>query len=326
MTPPRVGVAILGSGFGRVVHEPGFTRLADEGVHVVVRTGRDDDWRAAIARDDVDLVSITTPPFLHREQALAAIEAGKAVLCEKPLALDGAEARELAEAAEHAGVPTLVDFEYREQPSFRRAHTLVRDGAIGAVERVAVRWRLPARTGLSPSWKDRADLGGGTLLSLGVHAFDYLAWLAAPVARVRAELYLDSNPDRTADHGCRGDLELENGVPVSFDLCSIADDRHGHFVEVQGSDATLTLANDRPYDYLGAFELAVDGEPVPVDPVADDEDARLAPFVALACGFVRAVRDGGHAKPDFAAGLRAQLAVDAAHASHHTSSGQSAGV
>jgi len=314
----ELGVAILGAGFGRIVHLPGFERLAGEGVRVVGVAAHEDDWRALALRDDVHLVSVTTPPFLHREQSLAALEAGKAALCEKPLAIDGEEATALVAAAERAGVATLVDFEFREHPAFRRAHTLLADGAIGDVERVELSWRLPARAAQQPSWKDRTELGGGTLLSLGVHAFDYLDWLVAPAAHVRASLYAPTEEGRTADHGCIGTLELTNGVEVALDLCSVATEGVGHRLAFTGSRGTLTLRNDEPFDYLGDFALTVAGRPVELEPRPRDDDGRLAPFTELARRLVRAVRDGGRAEPSFEAGLRAQRCADAVRESDRT--------
>ena len=92
-----------------------------------------DDWRETVKRDDVDLVCITTPPVLHKEMTLLAFEHGKHVLCEKPMAMNVAEAAEMTEAARSAGVLALIDHELRFQPGRQKAYKMLREGEIGKI-------------------------------------------------------------------------------------------------------------------------------------------------------------------------------------------------
>jgi predicted dehydrogenase len=91
------------------------------------------DWRRLVADPEVDIVDICSPNYLHREMALAAIAAGKHVWCEKPLALDADEAREVAEAAARAGVRHLVGFNYSCNPLIRLAKAMISAGELGAI-------------------------------------------------------------------------------------------------------------------------------------------------------------------------------------------------
>src|SRR5687767_7989976 len=119
-----VGIGIIGTGFARKVQIPAFQQC--EGAEIVsVASGTLEnaratakefgiqhftaDWRETVARDDIDLICITTPPKLHHEMTLAAIKQGKHVLCEKPMAMNVAEAREMTDAAKKADVLALVD-------------------------------------------------------------------------------------------------------------------------------------------------------------------------------------------------------------------------
>jgi predicted dehydrogenase len=135
------------------------------------------DWRAAIDRDDIDVVDIVTPGGSHAEIAIAALEAGKHVLCEKPLANTLAEAEAMAEAAARAGkhVYAMVGFTYRRVPAAAFARELVGSGAIGEVRQVRATylqdWLVDPDAPLT--WRLTKDLAGsGALGDLGAHAVD----------------------------------------------------------------------------------------------------------------------------------------------------------
>ena len=136
------------------------------------------DWREVIARDDVDLVDICTPGDTHAEIAVAALRAGKHVLCEKPLANTVAEAEEMTTAAEEArahGVRAMVGFTYRRVPAIGLARALVEDGRIGDVRHVRAQylqdWIADPEAPLS--WRlDRSRAGSGALGDIGAHIVD----------------------------------------------------------------------------------------------------------------------------------------------------------
>jgi predicted dehydrogenase len=136
------------------------------------------DWREVVARDDIDVVDICTPGDTHAEIAIAALRAGKHVLCEKPLANTVAEAEEMTAAAEEArahGVRAMVGFTYRRVPAVGLARTLVEEGRIGDVRHVRAQylqdWLADPEAPLS--WRlDKAKAGSGALGDIGAHILD----------------------------------------------------------------------------------------------------------------------------------------------------------
>ncbi|MFE9498062.1 Gfo/Idh/MocA family protein [Streptomyces collinus] len=142
------------------------------------------DWRALIARDDIDLVDICTPGDSHAEIALAALAAGKHVLCEKPLANTVDEAETMTRAAEEAygrGRIAMVGFNYRRLPATALAHRMVADGRLGTLRHVRVcylqDWLVDP--GFPLTWRLRRELAGsGSLGDLGAHIVDLAQYLA----------------------------------------------------------------------------------------------------------------------------------------------------
>lgn len=132
------------------------------------------DWRTAIADPAVDLVDIGTPNHLHREQALAAMEAGLAVACEKPLAGTLDDAREMAHTARRTGVPTFVWFNYRRAPALALARQIVAEGRLGRIYHVRAAYLQGWGGPDTPlSWRFRqSQAGSGALGDLMAHIID----------------------------------------------------------------------------------------------------------------------------------------------------------
>jgi predicted dehydrogenase len=136
------------------------------------------DWRSAVRRDDIDIVDIVTPGASHVEIAIAALDAGKHVLCEKPLANTVAEAEAMADAATRAaanGVFAMVGFTYRRVPAATLARDLVAEGAIGEIRQVRAMylqdWLVDPEVPLA--WRLQKELAGsGSLGDIGAHAID----------------------------------------------------------------------------------------------------------------------------------------------------------
>src|SRR5918996_3774178 len=137
------------------------------------------DWQELVAHNDVDLVSIVTPPATHMEITLAALEQRKAVLCEKPMALNADEAGRMAERARAAGVLALIDHELRFLNSRRTMRGMLQTGAIGTVRHCNYVFRSDYR-GLADrgwDWWSDAAMGGGTLGAIGSHVVDSFRWI-----------------------------------------------------------------------------------------------------------------------------------------------------
>src|SRR5687768_13133895 len=181
-----VGIGIIGTGFARTTQIPAWR--ACEGARVAaIASGRREnaeraarefgipvaagDWREVVAREDVDLVSIVTPPVTHAEMTLAALAAGKAVLCEKPLAMDASETGAMRARARQTGLLAHVDHELRFLPARRRMREMVAGGEVGRVHHAKFLYRADARADRQRAWNwwsDRAA-GGGVLGAIGSH-------------------------------------------------------------------------------------------------------------------------------------------------------------
>ncbi|MGO2470262.1 MAG: Gfo/Idh/MocA family protein, partial [Microbacterium gubbeenense] len=138
------------------------------------------DWREVIARDDIDVVDIVTPGHSHDEIAIAALAAGKHVLCEKPLANSVADADRMAAAAESSSAIAMLGFTYRRVPALTRARDLIASGRIGTVQQVRAAyrqdWLVDPKAPLS--WRLKKDqAGAGALGDIGGHAVDLVQFL-----------------------------------------------------------------------------------------------------------------------------------------------------
>lgn len=198
-------VAMIGAGFMGAAHSQGWRvapRFFDLDVkpEMAVLVGRDaertqaaadkwgwaetaTDWREVITRDDIDIVDIVTPGDSHAEIAIAALAAGKHVLCEKPLANTVDEAEQMAAAAEKAaanGVLAMVGFTYRRVPATAFAKQLVADGRIGEIRQVRAAyrqdWLMDADGPMT--WRlDKSRAGSGSLGDIGAHAIDLAEYI-----------------------------------------------------------------------------------------------------------------------------------------------------
>ncbi len=130
------------------------------------------DWRAAVRRADVDAVIVSTPPSLHEEMTVTSLEAGKHVLCEKPLARTPDECRRMVAAAERTGKRLATGFNYRFYPSFKRARELLDSGVIGELDHIRSYGGYSATSHNQPWVHDAATVGGGALRDIGIHLID----------------------------------------------------------------------------------------------------------------------------------------------------------
>jgi predicted dehydrogenase len=156
-----------------------------------------DDWRAVIARDDIDIIDVVTPPNLHAEIAKAAIAAGKHVFVEKPITNDTAEAFEMAAAAEAAGVANQVGFNYRHTPAVTLAKSLIDSGRIGAP--LQFRATYLQDVGFFNKgdfgWRNtKASGGSGAVGDIGSHIVDMAEYLNGDIVRVVGSIRAITNP------------------------------------------------------------------------------------------------------------------------------------
>jgi predicted dehydrogenase len=151
------------------------------------------DWRALISRKDIDLVDICTPNDTHAEIAIAAAQAGKMVLCEKPLARTAAEGEKMVQAVERAGVPNMVWYNYRRVPAVTLAKWLIDEGRLGRIFHYRAQflqdWTINPELpqGGTALWRlDVAAAGSGVTGDLLAHCIDTALWLNGPIDQVTA--------------------------------------------------------------------------------------------------------------------------------------------
>jgi predicted dehydrogenase len=196
-----------------------------------------DDYEALVRRDDIDLVYNALPPAGHKRWTIAALEAGKHVLCEKPFARDAAEAREMVEAADAAGRVLIEAFHYRFHNVMRAAVALVREGALGEVREAEARFigSIPKTPG-ELRWS--AEQAGGALMDLGCYPVHALRSLVGEPEVVSAQGVFEGGVDAeiTAEFafagGARGKIATSMVAPT-FEAV----------LEVTGAKGTLEIVN-----------------------------------------------------------------------------------
>ncbi len=147
------------------------------------------DWRATVTRDDIDVVDIVTPNDSHAEIAIAAAEAGKHIICEKPLARTGLEAKTMLDAVEKSGVIHMVAFNYRRTPAVALARKYIDEGRIGEI--VNFRGTYLQDWSADPdgplSWRfQKSVAGSGAIGDIGTHVIDFARYLAGEITAVHA--------------------------------------------------------------------------------------------------------------------------------------------
>jgi predicted dehydrogenase len=180
--------------------------------------GYETDYHTLVTRDDIGLVDVSTPGYLHKDVVLAALEAGKHVLCEKPLANTLDEAQEMLTAAKKAGTINVVNFNYRRVPAVVFAKQLIDEGRIGEVRHWRAvylqSWLNDPKTPLA--WRLKKELAGsGALGDIGAHILDLSLYLLGPVTKVVGTLdtFIKERPVEVQNSGGSG-LSWEAGTEM----------------------------------------------------------------------------------------------------------------
>lgn len=275
---PTLSIGLIGSGFMGKAHAFGyataekvfdlpyrlaFHTLADATMPLAERAASafgfahaTDDWRAMVANPEIDVINITAPNALHKEMALAAIAAGKHVYCEKPLAPLASDAREMAEAAERAGVKTQVGFNYLCNPMLRLARDMIAGGELGEIRGYRGLHAEDYMADATAPFTFRHDpAGGGALADIGSHALATAEFLLGPITRVMGDCVtmIGTRPDGQGgtravevDDVGRAFLRFENGATGSIEGNWIATGRKmQHDFEVYGTRGALCFSQER---------------------------------------------------------------------------------
>ena len=227
------------------------------------------DWRAVIADPDVDIVSLTTPNAFHAEMAIAALEAGKHVWCEKPMAPTFAEAESMAQAARIAGTVCVLGYNYIQSPAIRHIGRLLDAQAIGTVNHIRIEMDedFMADPEAPFSWRNEATSGYGALDDFAVHPLSLIGVLFGRVARVVCRMSRPY-PDRPLPSGERRTLEshdiasalieLESGVSGTLIVNRSAWGRKGRIaLQIFGSRGSILFDQER----FNEVQLFTTGDP-----------------------------------------------------------------
>ena len=366
MTKPKLRIGLIGSGFMGKAHAFGYataTRVFDLPYELELHTIADvndlaatkaaaalgfsratAEWRSLVADPDIDVVSITAPNALHKEMALAAIAAGKHVYCEKPLAPLAADASEMTDAAERAGVKTQVGFNYLCNPMLGLAREMIAGGELGEIRGYRGVHAEDYMADSAGAFTFRHDpVGGGALADIGSHALATAEFLmgsaAGPITSVMGDCVtmIAERPDGKGgkrrvevDDVGRAFLRFASGATGSIEGNWIATGRKmQHDFEVYGAKGALAFSQER-FNELHFFstedrrgrqgfrriEAAPDHPPYGLFCVAPGHQLGFNDLKAIeAAGFLDAVA-GRRPEPfNFRAGLRIQTLVETIHAS-----------
>lgn len=366
----RLNVGLVGYGFMGRAHSNAYrqvNRFFDLGVEPVLQAvcGRDEaqtrdfaakwgwqsvetDWRRLVERDDIGVIDIASPNNTHYDIVLAAAAAGKIVLCEKPLAMNGAEALEMTEAVERAGVANMVWFNYRRVPAVALARQVLDEGRIGRPYHYRAQylqdWTMSADLPLGGHTLWRLDgevAGAGVTGDLLSHAIDTAMWLNGPIVSITAmtEIFIkeravqDAPQQRravTIDDACQFMCRFANGSLGLFESTRYARGRKNYnTLELNGDKASLYFDLEDPHrlqyydhgdvDHLhGWRNIHVSGFDHPYMKnwwVPGTTIGYEHTFTNALADFLKGLECGAPAQPTFREGLATQLVLDAVLAS-----------
>ena len=278
MTKPRLRIGLIGSGFMGKTHIFGFATAARvfdlpfdieldciaDATPELARAARSrfgfrryaESWEELASDPDIDLLDITSPNAFHRPMAIAGLSAGKHVYCEKPLAVDVAEAEEMTKAAELAGVSTQVGFNYLSNPMFRLAKELISEGRLGEIRSFRGIHAEDYMADKDTPWSWRHDSrGGGATADLGSHIIASAEFLVGPIRQVFGSMHTAITERRKADGSNvqvnvddigRAFLKFDCGASGSIEANWIASGQKMlHAFEIYGSDGAITFDQNR---------------------------------------------------------------------------------
>lgn len=251
MTGPGIGIGLIGTGFMGKCHALAYGAVkavlgdvptprlellcdtpSDKAETMADQFGfarATDDWRALVSDPAVDIVCITTPNSLHAEMAIAALESGKHVHCEKPMALTLDEARAMTRAAEKSGQRTMLGYNYIRNPAYQHARRLITEGAIGRLIhfRGFVDEDYQADPELPWTWRaTQAGAGLGALGDLGCHLLSMAIGLMGPVASVLGDIRTAHETRPSPEDGTPHPVENED---IASAILSFAGGQQGVF-------------------------------------------------------------------------------------------------
>jgi hypothetical protein len=324
--PVRIG--IVGMGFGAAVHLPAFAALREAQITALADggSGSADEVRRnhvptanvygnpfdLISDPDIDAVSIATPPAAQSALIAAALDAGKHVICEKPVGANLSECAALALKARRIGVIAAVGFQFRFERGLEAVIDVARQGRCGRIERIAVSW-FGGRGRSHPlpfSWRCQNDKGGGVLREYGSHCFDYLACICGKSpkvewARLGVRIPTRGTPPKPVSAADECDIvcRLPDGGVATIAISNVYAVPTGHRIEVNGSEGCMVFEHRPPFDRNSPIAVFSDtaGKVTALnDPTVGTgtDDSRIVAWKALAKRFIAAAANGKNSATD----------------------------
>ncbi len=343
----KYNVGIIGVGFGARVQVPGFRTVPNCEVVALCSQRRESveatakklgvpyaytDYHDLLRIKDINVISVVAPPYLHYPMVKAALEAGKHVLCEKPFAMNAAQAAELLQLARSKGLAHMIDHEKRYAPAWIAAKQVLDQGYLGRTRHIAYtgfsNLMLADRTPWG--WIATTEDGGGVLGAVASHQIDGVRSLFGDFAEVSANLdtMVAERPDKAgvahsgdADDTVSMSFRLKSGASGVMYVGGAAQHSTGYRLEAYGSDGSILLDNDQ--GLKGARKEEKTLAEIPIDrkkwnPVHTEGPFPFAFFCRLAQGFVESIETKKELSPSFEDGLRCQEVIDAIHESSRT--------
>lgn len=334
-TPRPVRVGIIGAGWPGRRHADGYAACPDAELVAIsdLNPARRrafaaeygvqhtyGDYEDLLADPDIDAVSVALPNFLHKPATVAALEAGKHVLCEKPPARTRAEAAAMAEAAVQHGRVLAYALQRRFLPATEQLRERVAQGALGTLYHARAVWTRAwgVPQGEADWFTDPEQAGGGALIDIGIHALD-LAWhvMGCPAVHAVSGQVHNRFPDETATEDsafallrCAGGRTIQ--LETSWILAHARDEQCVHVYGTKGGASLEERA-------LALHRVGADGRVTKHLPVPSGwPDDYVAPFAAQAADFLRAVREGRPPRTPAAHGTTLMALLDAIYASAET--------
>ena len=338
----RVGIVGAG-GIARGAHVPGYRSSGRANVRAVCDVNAEaarvfsetqdiphhyGSVEAMLAQEELDVVSICTSNDAHHPAALAAIERGLHVFCEKPLALNFAQAREMYEAAQSQGVVTGINFTYRTFPAARYVKELAEQKLFGDVKHFSIEYfqSYSVNPSRSLEWRfQKKFTGTGALGDLGSHATDLALWLNGGISGVRGHMATFIHERPLQDGSGMGAVDVDDSTEflVSYECGATGVIAATRFATGRSNHQRISIYGDK-----GSLVYQNGTEPrleVAVEPFSKDGSAMLVPVPSRLVGssrshvpaFVNTILDGAPVQfPTFADGLRTQEVLEAAELSH----------
>jgi predicted dehydrogenase len=336
-----IRVGVVGTGFGAAVHIPALKKVADFDVVAVCSRHPErahlaaaqhgiqtavSDFRELMRNPDVDAVVIATPPFLHHSMVIAALEEGKHVLCEKPMAKSVAESRDMVKIAERVRVTAMVNHEFRFVPARARAKELIDEGYIGEPQSASLtiyRSSLNDPNGIPFGWLMESEKAGGMLGAAGSHHVDALRWWFGEVKSVAGAVGTMVRrrrlPESThlaavdADDNFAILLKFANGAIATVHYSATAVHDPVDQIILSGSEGMLVVGSDGRL--FGARRRETLSElPLPDRLSVHDgefDHPLVQPTILLMREWASAIRTGVAHSPSFDDGVKIQEILDA---------------